>query len=245
MQSRKNDLACRIREDEQLPDYLTNGMVETIFKNCDRSNDMLELRPIPSLSSIGKTILGDILNHLKPIGEAILPEPQSGFRTPKVATAMIFNRYSPSREEPWTAQAALRGISRAHDSSRPNQSTSAMKDHQNIWVVEASKRHYTSTPLRQASHGSAQSAGNEAFQSKNWGEARLHWGSQIIISIPSSCTQHHDRTVSSWWALVYHKEGRLFNSRRLQSKTKTTPTSVVELQLAADALVCAYLEREL
>ncbi|XP_067835655.1 uncharacterized protein [Heptranchias perlo] len=45
--------------------------------------------------------------------------------------------------------------------------------------------------------------------------------------------------------LTYRTSGKLFNLRCLQARTKTTPTSVIELQYADDASVCAHSEAEL
>uniref|UniRef100_UPI00398E68E3 uncharacterized protein isoform X1 n=1 Tax=Pristiophorus japonicus TaxID=55135 RepID=UPI00398E68E3 len=45
--------------------------------------------------------------------------------------------------------------------------------------------------------------------------------------------------------LNYRTSGNLFNLRRLQARSKTTPTSVVELQYADDACICAHTEAEL
>uniref|UniRef100_UPI00398E885A uncharacterized protein n=1 Tax=Pristiophorus japonicus TaxID=55135 RepID=UPI00398E885A len=45
--------------------------------------------------------------------------------------------------------------------------------------------------------------------------------------------------------LNYRTSGNLFNLRRLQARSKTIPSSVVELQYADDACICAHSEAEL
>uniref|UniRef100_UPI00398EC244 uncharacterized protein n=1 Tax=Pristiophorus japonicus TaxID=55135 RepID=UPI00398EC244 len=45
--------------------------------------------------------------------------------------------------------------------------------------------------------------------------------------------------------LIYRTNGKLFNFRRLQSRSKVVPSSVIELQYADDAYVCAHSEVKL
>ena len=216
----------------------------TIFKKGDKA-DCGNYRGISLLAIAGKILAKVLLNRLLPIAEDFLPETQCGFRPTRGTTDMIFTirlLQEKCREQHQPLYMAFFDLSKAFDSiSR----TALWK----ILLKFGCPQKFVS--ILQLLHDEMQAVilNNDDMTEPVHIRTGVKQGCVIaptLFSIFLTAMLHlTTENIPNGIQLVYRMDSKLFNLSCLRAKRKTNITSVVELQYADDAAVCACSEQEL
>lgn len=242
--SRLHDLFTRIWETEQVPSDLKDAMIVTIFKKGDRSV-CGNYRGIALLSIAGKVLSRVLLNRLITLAETILPESQCGFRGGRGTTDMIFvarQLMEKSVEQHRDLHMIFIDIEKAFDSVC----------RRTLWrVLERFGCPPRFTAILSALHnhmlGKVIYGGtvSEPFPIKT-GVKQGCVLAPVLFALYLAAVDMHvktERTIGI--PLRYRLDGCLFNLRRLRTTTKTSDTTVSELQYADDNGIMAHEGAEL
>lgn len=239
-----HQLFSMIWEQETLPADLKNALIVTVFKKGDKS-DCGNYRGISLLSAAGKILTRELLNRLLPIAEDLLPESQCGFRAARGTVDMIFTArqlQEKCQEQNCALYMAFFDLSKAFDSiHRPL-----------LW--EILKKYGCPTKfinVVRLFHDDMEAAVINGNSTSDKFPVRVGVKQGCVIAptlfsiFLAAMLEYIDKRLQPSVSVAYRTDGKLFNLRRLQAKSKVTITTVVELQYADDSAVCAHSAVEL
>lgn len=239
-----HDIVLKIWETEQMPPDFRDALLVTIFKKGDKA-DCGNYRGISLLSIAGKIITRVLANRIQPLAEEILPESQCGFRPNRGTSDMIFTArqlQEKCREQNKPLYMAFIDLVKAFDSV--NRSA--------LWKILALSgcppKFISVLRLLHDDMTAAVIAGGTCGEpfAINTGVKQGCIIAPTLFSIFISSIMHLIREdIPPGVQLSYRMDGRLFNLNRLRAKTKTSVTSVLELQYADDNTIVAETEVEL
>ena len=238
-----HQLILLIWRTEEITSDLQDADIVKICKKGDKS-DCGNYRGISLLATAGKIIARILANRLVPHADGFLPESQCGFRPNRGTTDMIFTArqlQEKCREQRQPLYMAFIDLTKAFDSI----------NREALWRILAKygcPEKFIST-LRLLHDGMSArvlgGTGGEAFEVRT-GVKQGCVIAPTLFSIFISVIFHliQDR-LPDGVEIIYRMDRGLFNLRRLKARSKTSTTSLIELQYADDNCVCATSERQL
>lgn len=237
-------LINKIWLEESIPGDLKNAAIVTVFKKGDKS-DCDNYRGISLLSIAGKIITRILSNRLTDVSESFLPESQSGFRPSRGTIDMIFTArqlQEKCREQNRPLYMAFIDLVKAFDSVNrdalwkllsligcPDKFVNILRlfhDNMKAMVI-------------------ANGVPGESFEVRTGVKQGCVIAPSLFSIFIASIIHLVKNDIPQCTNLVYRIDGKLFNLGRFRSKSKTTITSIVELQYADDNAIVAESEADL
>ena len=244
IQIKLHTIILKIWCEEHIPADMKDAMICTIFKKGDKT-DCGNYRGISLLSIAGKILARILSNRLKPLAEELLPESQCGFRPSRGTADMVFSArqlQEKSREQNKPLYMAFFDLTKAFDTVNrealwrilsiygcPSKFIKILRLLHDDMEAVVRINGTTSSPFK-VTTGVKQGCVIAPTLFTIFLAAMMH---QTTDLLPDGV------------GLTYRLDGGVFNIRRLNSRTKTTQTSVVEFQYADDNMVCAQTEADL
>lgn len=240
-----HSLIAKIWADEAIAADLRDGLITTIYKKKGDKSDCNNYRGITLLSQAGK-ILAKIMNlRLTPIAEEILPETQNGFRPARGTADMIFcarQLQEKCREKLKPLFLAFIDLKKAFDSVK----------REILWKILARagcpEKFIRILRLLHDDMAVAVIVNGEStahFQVKSGVKQGCILAPTMFSIFLAAVLDLARDALPPGISITYRMDGGIFNLRRLKAVTKTSITSIVELQYADDNAVFALSEQEL
>ena len=237
-----HQIILKIWDTGNIPQDFRDALIVTIFKKGEKS-DCGNYRGISLLSIAGKILAKILLTRLMPVVESLLPESQCGFRPTRGTTDMIFaarQLQEKSQEHHQPLYMAFFDLTKAFDSI----------DRQTLWkilrtigcpekfvsLVQGMHDEMSASVLVCGTPTAKFPVSTGVKQGCVMAPTLFNLFLSVLMKIV---------VLPQGVAVNYRIDGKLFNIRRLQAKTKIKHCNIVELQYADDAMVVAHSEVEL
>ncbi len=240
-----HSLIVKIWEEEVIASDLRDGLITTIYKKKGDKSDCGNHRGITLLSLAGK-ILAKIMNmRLTPIAEEVLPETQNGFRPSRGTADMIFcarQLQEKCREKQMPLFMAFVDLKKAFDSVKRELLWKIMAKagcpEKFIKILRLLHDDMTATVI-------VNGESTAPFQVKSGVKQGCIIAPTMFSIFIAAVLDLAKDALPPGISITYRMDGGVFNLRRLRAPTKTSITSIVELQYADDNAVSALSEEEL
>ena len=243
--SKLHQILCAIWRQETLPADLRDALIVTIFKKGDRA-ECGNYRGISLLSIAGKIFTRVLLNRLLPVADGVLlPESQCGFRPGRSTIDMIFaarQLQEKCQEQNAPLYFAFFDLVKAFDTVQRD----------TLWKIlrrfGCPEKLVTMIRLFHDDMEAAVICGDsksKSFPVRTGVKQGCVIAPTLFSLFLAAMLEYVDKRLCPSISVVYRTDGKVFNLRRLQARTKVSTTSVVELQFADDAAVSAHSEAEL
>ena len=238
-------LIVKIWTTESIPLELINADIVKIYKRKGDRGECGNYRGISLLSTAGKVLSGVINERLKPLAEKVLPETQCGFRCNRGTSDMIFTirqLQEKCREQNKPLYMGFIDLTKAFDTV----------SRELLWEVLAKY----GCPLKFIRMVKLMHVGMMATVLDNDGGSEPF---EVRTGVKQGCLKA--ATLFSIFIAVvmfivapripnqieirYRIDGKIFNLSRLKAKSKTSKTTIVEVQYADDNGVAALNEADL